>query len=134
MPPGYRIDDMHILDDPNRGRYRETSAEGTFKALGNRENHMTSQASSVNDSVREQFGAAANAYATSAVHASGPDLAAMVRLADLTGTEQVLDMGSGAGHWPWRSGRKRLGCAASMSRPRWWPWPTASPANVDSRT
>jgi ubiquinone/menaquinone biosynthesis C-methylase UbiE len=59
---------------------------------------MTSQASSVNDTVREQFGAAANAYATSAVHASGPDLAAMVRLADLTGTEQVLDMGSGAGH------------------------------------
>jgi len=57
---------------------------------------MTS--SSVNDSVREQFGAAANAYATSAVHASGPDLAAMVRLAQLTGTEQVLDMGSGAGH------------------------------------
>ena len=59
---------------------------------------MTSQASSVNDSVREQFGAAANAYASSAVHASGPDLAAMVRLAEFTGTEQVLDMGSGAGH------------------------------------
>ncbi|MGH2634255.1 MAG: class I SAM-dependent methyltransferase [Tepidiformaceae bacterium] len=59
---------------------------------------MTIGASSVNDSVREQFGAAANAYATSAVHASGPDLAAMVRLAELTGTEDVLDMGSGAGH------------------------------------
>lgn len=59
---------------------------------------MTSRSSSTNASIREQFGAAANAYATSAVHASGPDLAAMVRIAALAGTEEVLDMGSGAGH------------------------------------
>ena len=59
---------------------------------------MSNDASSVNESVRGQFGAAAAAYATSAVHASGPDLAAMVALAALTGSERVLDLGSGAGH------------------------------------
>lgn len=52
----------------------------------------------VNDSVRQQFGASANAYVTSAVHASGPDLTAMVEAAALNGTEHVLDIGSGAGH------------------------------------
>lgn len=50
------------------------------------------------DDVRQQFGAAAAAYATSAVHASGPDLRALVEAARLTGTERVLDMGHGAGH------------------------------------
>lgn len=48
--------------------------------------------------VREQFGAVAAAYAVSAVHASGPDLAKLIEAAALTGTEQVLDMGCGAGH------------------------------------
>lgn len=47
---------------------------------------------------RRQFGAVAAAYATSAVHASGPDLAALVEAAALTGSEQVLDLGCGAGH------------------------------------
>lgn len=50
------------------------------------------------EDVRRQFGAAAAAYATSAVHASGPDLRALVEAARLTGTERVLDMGHGAGH------------------------------------
>ncbi len=49
-------------------------------------------------SVRRQFGAVAAAYATSAVHASGPDLKALVEAAGLTGREQVLDLGCGAGH------------------------------------
>lgn len=49
-------------------------------------------------SVREQFGAVAAAYAVSAYHAKGPDLAAMVAAAGLTGVERVLDMGCGAGH------------------------------------
>src|SRR5579885_2335445 len=48
--------------------------------------------------VREQFGAVAAAYAVSAVHASGPDLAKLIEAAELTGGEQVLDLGCGAGH------------------------------------
>jgi len=54
--------------------------------------------SSTNDTVRRQFGAAATAYATSSVHASGPDLHALVEAARLTGAERVLDLGCGAGH------------------------------------
>lgn len=51
-----------------------------------------------NAAIRQQFGAAAAAYATSAVHASGPDLAAMLETADLQGGERVLDLACGAGH------------------------------------
>ena len=50
------------------------------------------------DMVQRQFGAVAAAYATSAVHTSGPDLAALVEAAALTGAERVLDLGCGAGH------------------------------------
>jgi ubiquinone/menaquinone biosynthesis C-methylase UbiE len=50
------------------------------------------------EAVRRQFGAVASAYATSSVHTSGPDLAALVAEAALTGAERVLDMGCGAGH------------------------------------
>ena len=50
------------------------------------------------DLVRSQFGAVADAYATSTYHASGGDLAALVRAAGLSGTEHVLDLGCGAGH------------------------------------
>ena len=49
-------------------------------------------------SVRDQFGAVAAAYAVSAVHAKGPDLAALIEAAGFTGGECVLDMGCGAGH------------------------------------
>ena len=59
---------------------------------------MTSGPTDVVTSVREQFGAAAAAYAVSKVHSSGPDLAALVAAAGLTGSERVLDMGCGAGH------------------------------------
>jgi ubiquinone/menaquinone biosynthesis C-methylase UbiE len=52
---------------------------------------------SVNAGIQSQFGAAASAYVTSAVHASGPDLKAMVEAAALTGAEHVLDIGSGGG-------------------------------------
>lgn len=54
--------------------------------------------SSATESVRRQFGSVAANYATSAVHVSGPDLAALVEAAALTGSEHVLDLGSGAGH------------------------------------
>lgn len=49
-------------------------------------------------SVRDQFGAVAAAYAVSAYHANGPDLAAMIAAAQFTGSERVLDLGCGAGH------------------------------------
>jgi SAM-dependent methyltransferase len=59
---------------------------------------MTNQQAATANPVRDQFGAVAAAYATSSYHASGPDLAALVSAADLTGREQVLDLGCGAGH------------------------------------
>ena len=55
-------------------------------------------AAKTNEAVQRQFGAVASAYATSAVHASGPDLIALIAAARLTGSERVLDMGCGAGH------------------------------------
>jgi ubiquinone/menaquinone biosynthesis C-methylase UbiE len=54
--------------------------------------------SATNDSVREQFGAVAAAYVSSAYHSAGPDLKALVAAAAFRGDERVLDMGSGAGH------------------------------------
>jgi ubiquinone/menaquinone biosynthesis C-methylase UbiE len=53
---------------------------------------------STTDRVQSQFGAVADAYVTSSYHASGADLASLVRTADLHGTEHVLDLGCGAGH------------------------------------
>lgn len=50
------------------------------------------------DSSRRQFGAVAAAYANAPVHAAGPDLPAFVAAAALTGAEEVLDVGCGAGH------------------------------------
>jgi SAM-dependent methyltransferase len=57
-------------------------------------------------SIQGQFGAAAAAYAASAVHRGGPDLDAMLAAAFATGRarvlatgrERVLDVGCGAGH------------------------------------
>jgi ubiquinone/menaquinone biosynthesis C-methylase UbiE len=48
--------------------------------------------------VQSNFGAAAADYVTSKVHASGQDLAWVVEAANLTGTERVLDVATGAGH------------------------------------
>lgn len=52
----------------------------------------------VKASVQQQFGHVALNYATSTVHASGEDLTRMVQLAELTGSERILDAGCGAGH------------------------------------
>ncbi|HTO09220.1 MAG TPA: class I SAM-dependent methyltransferase [Myxococcota bacterium] len=49
-------------------------------------------------SIQRQFGAAAGNYVVSAVHSGGPTLDALVERAALTGTERVLDVGTGAGH------------------------------------
>lgn len=52
----------------------------------------------IKESVRRQFSPVAAAYAASAVHAGGPDLAALVAAAAPQGRERALDMGCGAGH------------------------------------
>lgn len=49
-------------------------------------------------SVQRQFNQVAANYSTSAVHAGGRDLEAMLRAVPLTGQEQVLDAGCGTGH------------------------------------
>jgi ubiquinone/menaquinone biosynthesis C-methylase UbiE len=54
--------------------------------------------SDVKQSVQRQFGDVAVNYRNSSVHASGEDLTHMVEAGGLTGTEQVLDAGCGAGH------------------------------------
>src|SRR5689334_7325403 len=48
--------------------------------------------------VGDQFGARANAYLTSAVHAQGRDLDALVALASSHRDARVLDLGCGGGH------------------------------------
>ncbi len=48
--------------------------------------------------VRSQFGASADAYATSHVHAKGESLALLLALIAPQPTWQVLDVGAGAGH------------------------------------
>jgi ubiquinone/menaquinone biosynthesis C-methylase UbiE len=50
------------------------------------------------DLARAQFGAVAETYVTSAYHASGPDLQALVQAARPVATDDVLDLGCGAGH------------------------------------
>ena len=49
-------------------------------------------------SIQQRFGAAAAAYAVSAVHRGGPDLDAMLATGGASGRERVLDVGCGAGH------------------------------------
>lgn len=48
--------------------------------------------------VQDQFGAVAERYVTSAIHAEGGDLARMVELAQPHGDERVLDIATGGGH------------------------------------
>ena len=72
---------------------------GPLSAIRYREvTPVTQSTTDASNPARRQFGAVAAAYATSAVHASGADLTALVAAAGLTGTERVLDMGCGAGH------------------------------------
>lgn len=48
--------------------------------------------------VQQQFGAVAERYVTSAIHAEGNDLARMVELAQPHGDEYMLDIATGGGH------------------------------------
>lgn len=57
-----------------------------------------SPAAPIKATVERQFSQVAANYRTSAVHAAGEDLVRLVAAAALTGSESVLDAGSGAGH------------------------------------
>jgi ubiquinone/menaquinone biosynthesis C-methylase UbiE len=54
--------------------------------------------STITGAIQEQFGHVAENYRTSAVHAAGQDLEAIIELARTVPTPTVLDMGCGAGH------------------------------------
>src|SRR5262245_14047887 len=54
--------------------------------------------SAIKNLVQAQFGAAAQNYVTSAVHARGDDLQRLVELAQLRGDERALDIATGGGH------------------------------------
>jgi ubiquinone/menaquinone biosynthesis C-methylase UbiE len=54
--------------------------------------------STIKHLVQEQFGAVAERYVTSAIHARGSDLARMVELARPRGDERLLDIATGGGH------------------------------------
>jgi len=64
--------------------------------LGLEETNVEDQA--IKDLVQEQFGAAAQGYVTSAIHAKGGDLARLIELARPRGDERVLDVATGGGH------------------------------------
>lgn len=53
---------------------------------------------SAQDLIRQQFGAAADAYATSAVHAQGASLGRLLALVQPQADWHVLDVATGAGH------------------------------------
>lgn len=78
----WRQEDPHLPNGP-RGR-------GTFLA-----DEATGQAK---EQVRRQFSTAASAYLTSAIHASGADLALLPEICGLTGAEEVLDAATATGH------------------------------------
>ena len=59
---------------------------------------MGMEANGANAAVRAQFTKQARKYVTSAVHAHGDDLMWIVEAAALSGTERVLDVGTGTGH------------------------------------
>lgn len=54
--------------------------------------------SSTSNPVTRQFGAAAAGYATSSIHAAGPDLPLLVDAAEPARSDIALDVGTGGGH------------------------------------
>ncbi|OLS39944.1 class I SAM-dependent methyltransferase [Bacillus sp. MRMR6] len=48
--------------------------------------------------VQNQFGKSASAYVSSTIHKDGKDLAQMVKMASINGTETLLDIATGGGH------------------------------------
>lgn len=59
---------------------------------------METPTKDIKAAVQSQFGDVAANYSTSAVHAKGADLDAMIQAANLAGSEIVLDAGAGTGH------------------------------------
>lgn len=72
----------------------------------------------IKDAVRAQFGAAAQSYVTSTVHARGEDLARLVELASASGSERVLDVATGGGHTALAFARVAREVVASDFTPR----------------
>src|SRR5579859_7497153 len=71
------------------------------KLMPNDNQQDTFDAAAAQEKMRQMqsnFGVAAADYVTSKVHASGKDLAWLVELTDLTGSEHVLDVATGGGH------------------------------------
>jgi ubiquinone/menaquinone biosynthesis C-methylase UbiE len=56
------------------------------------------QDSTIKNLVQAQFGAVAERYVTSAIHARGGDLTRMIELAQPRGDERLLDIATGGGH------------------------------------
>jgi len=56
------------------------------------------ESDSIKKLVQDQFGATAQSYVTSQIHAHGDDLQRMIELARPRGDEQVLDIATGGGH------------------------------------
>jgi ubiquinone/menaquinone biosynthesis C-methylase UbiE len=54
--------------------------------------------STIKNLVQAQFGAVAERYVTSAIHAHGSDLARMIELAQPRGDQRLLDIATGGGH------------------------------------
>src|SRR5215217_1678581 len=54
--------------------------------------------STIKNLVQAQFGAVAERYVTSAIHARGGDLARMIELAQPRGDQRLLDIATGGGH------------------------------------
>src|ERR1044071_2143724 len=52
----------------------------------------------IKDLVQETFGAAAQGYVTSSIHAKGGDLQRLIELARPRGDERLLDVATGGGH------------------------------------
>ena len=50
------------------------------------------------ESIRHQYSTNADSYRTSNYHSSAPDLEVLREVAQLQGTERVLDIGTGTGH------------------------------------
>jgi hypothetical protein len=76
----------------------------------------TQQAQAGEQLVQRRFGATAQAYARSAVHSQGPDLAWIAEAAALTGKELVVDVATGTGFTALPSHPTRMRSWASISR------------------
>lgn len=83
---------IYILDESPEAGYARDITQTIEVSTGMKD------AQSSNEAVQSQFSRQAQKYEASPVHANGEDLAWIVEAAALTGTERVLDVGTGTGH------------------------------------